>query len=78
MLPSGFATTIAGIDEYGGPIDEAVPPMSVSVRLADDIDISRGDMLCRPEQHADGHPGRRRDGVLVQRPAAPRRVRRTR
>jgi bifunctional enzyme CysN/CysC len=48
VLPSGFTTTIAGIDQYGGPVDEAPPPMSVSVRLTDDIDISRGDMLCRP------------------------------
>ena len=47
--------------------------MSVSVRLADDIDISRGDMICRPQQPADGHPGRRRDGVLVQ-PTQPLRV----
>src|SRR5439155_15688829 len=48
VLPSGFSTTIAGIDEYGGAVDEAFPPMSVSVRLADDLDVSRGDMLCRP------------------------------
>src|SRR5262245_40398078 len=48
VLPSGFRTTIAGIDEFGGAIDEAFPPMSVSVRLADDVDVSRGDMLCRP------------------------------
>jgi bifunctional enzyme CysN/CysC len=48
VLPSGFATTIAGIDVYGGPIDDARPPMSVSVRLTDDIDVSRGDMLARP------------------------------
>jgi bifunctional enzyme CysN/CysC len=48
VLPSGFTTTIAGIDQYRGPLEEAVPPMSVSVRLSDDIDISRGDMLCRP------------------------------
>jgi bifunctional enzyme CysN/CysC len=48
VLPSGFSTTIAGIDEFGGPVTEAVPPMSVSVRLADDVDVSRGDMLCRP------------------------------
>ena len=54
VLPSGFTTTIAGVDVFGGPIDEAVPPMSVSVRLADDIDISRGDMLCPAQQPADG------------------------
>jgi bifunctional enzyme CysN/CysC len=48
VLPSGFSTTVAGVDVYGGPIPEAFNPMSVSVRLADEIDISRGDMLARP------------------------------
>jgi bifunctional enzyme CysN/CysC len=48
VLPSGFTTSIEAIDEYRGPVDEAYPPMSVSVRLADDLDISRGDLLCRP------------------------------
>jgi len=48
VLPSGFTTTVAGIDTYAGPVDQAFPPMSVSVRLADDVDVSRGDMLCRP------------------------------
>ncbi|HEU5302320.1 MAG TPA: GTP-binding protein [Acidimicrobiia bacterium] len=48
VLPSGLTTVVAGIDRYGGPIDEAYPPMSVNIRLADDLDISRGDMLCRP------------------------------
>src|SRR5258705_5630669 len=50
VLPSGFATTIAGVDMFGGPIEEAVPPQSVSVRLADEIDISRVDMLARPNK----------------------------
>ena len=48
VLPTGFTSTIASIDEYGGPILEAFPPMSVSIRLSDDLDVSRGDMLCRP------------------------------
>jgi bifunctional enzyme CysN/CysC len=48
VLPSGFTSTIASIDTFDGPVDEAFPPMSVTVRLADDIDISRGDMICRP------------------------------
>ncbi|MCJ7672055.1 MAG: GTP-binding protein [Acidimicrobiia bacterium] len=48
VLPSGFTTVVAGIDRHGGPIDEAMPPMSVSIRLADELDISRGDMLARP------------------------------
>jgi bifunctional enzyme CysN/CysC len=48
VLPSGLTTTIARIDTLDGPVDEAFPPMSVVVRLADDIDVSRGDMICRP------------------------------
>jgi bifunctional enzyme CysN/CysC len=48
VLPSGFTTTIAGIDRDGRPVDEAFPPMSVSIRLADDLDVSRGDLFCRP------------------------------
>ena len=48
VLPSGLTSTIAGIDTADGPVAEAFPPMSVTVRLADEIDISRGDMICRP------------------------------
>src|SRR5437660_11943562 len=48
VQPSGLTSKVAAIDTYDGPVDEAFPPMSVTVRLEDDIDISRGDMLCRP------------------------------
>jgi len=48
VLPSGLTTTIAGIDGPRGPVDEAFAPMSVTVRLADDLDVSRGDLICRP------------------------------
>jgi len=48
VLPSGLTTTVAGIDTFEGPLEEAFAPMSVTMRLADDIDISRGDMICRP------------------------------
>lgn len=48
VLPSGFTSRIAAIDTADGPVAEAYPPMSVTVRLADEIDISRGDMICRP------------------------------
>ncbi len=48
VLPSGLTSTVVSVDGYGGPLEEAFPPMSVTVRLADDIDVSRGDMLCRP------------------------------
>jgi len=48
VLPSGLTTRIAGIDTYDGPVGEAFTGMSVIIRLADDIDVSRGDMICRP------------------------------
>jgi len=48
VLPSGFSTTIAGIDTADGPVEEAFPPMSVTIRLADNLDVSRGDLICRP------------------------------
>jgi bifunctional enzyme CysN/CysC len=53
VLPSGFTTTVAGIDTADGPVVEAFPPMSVTVRLADNLDVSRGDMLCRPNNMPD-------------------------
>jgi bifunctional enzyme CysN/CysC len=52
-LPSGFTSTIASIESQDGPLEEAFPQMSVVVRLTDDIDISRGDMLCRPHNSPD-------------------------
>jgi bifunctional enzyme CysN/CysC len=48
VLPSGFTTRISSIETADGPVAEAFPPMSVTVRLEDEIDISRGDMICRP------------------------------
>ncbi len=47
-LPSGVTTRVATVETADGPLAEAYPPMSVSVTLEDDIDLSRGDMLCRP------------------------------
>ncbi len=47
VLPSGLPSTIAAIETFDGPVDEAFPPMSVTIRLTDDIDVSRGDMICR-------------------------------
>ncbi|GIG58483.1 hypothetical protein Lfu02_28550 [Longispora fulva] len=48
VLPSGFTSRIASIETADGPVAEAYPPMSVTVRLTDEIDISRGDLICRP------------------------------
>jgi bifunctional enzyme CysN/CysC/sulfate adenylyltransferase subunit 1 len=47
VLPSGMTSTIEGIDMGEKEIAEAFPPMSVTVRLADDVDVSRGDMIAR-------------------------------
>jgi bifunctional enzyme CysN/CysC len=47
-LPSGFKTRITKIELAGKPVDEAFPPMSVTLLLDDDVDISRGDLICRP------------------------------
>jgi bifunctional enzyme CysN/CysC len=48
VLPSGFTSRISAIETADGPVEQAFPPMSVTVRLADEIDISRGDLICRP------------------------------
>jgi bifunctional enzyme CysN/CysC len=47
VLPSGRHSTVAGIDTFDGPVDEAFPPMSVALRLADDIDVGRGSTIVR-------------------------------
>ena len=49
VLPSGDRSRIAAIDTFDGPVEEAFAPMSVTVRLEDELDVSRGDMLCRPQ-----------------------------
>ncbi|GAB2588522.1 GTP-binding protein [Streptomyces capparidis] len=45
VLPSGLSSTVAGIDLLGEPVDVAWAPQSVTVRLADDLDIARGDLI---------------------------------
>jgi sulfate adenylyltransferase subunit 1 len=47
-LPSGFSTRIKSIDTLDGPVEEAFAPMSVTLTLEDDIDVSRGDMIVKP------------------------------
>jgi bifunctional enzyme CysN/CysC len=48
ILPSGFESRIAEITTADGPVDQAFPPMAVTIRLDDHLDVSRGDMICRP------------------------------
>ncbi len=47
VLPSGFTSKVKSIDTLDGALEEAFAPMSVTLTLEDDIDISRGDMIVR-------------------------------
>jgi sulfate adenylyltransferase large subunit len=49
VLPGRQRTKIAAVDSYSGELEAAFPTMSVTLRLADDIDVSRGDMIVEPE-----------------------------
>jgi sulfate adenylyltransferase subunit 1 (EFTu-like GTPase family) len=48
VLPSGQTTRIAAIDTFDGLLEEAFAPLAVTVRLQDELDISRGEMICLP------------------------------
>jgi sulfate adenylyltransferase subunit 1 (EFTu-like GTPase family) len=49
VLPGGQRTKIAAVDSYEGELQEAFPTMSVTLRLEDELDVSRGDMIVEPE-----------------------------
>ena len=53
VLPSGRRSRIAGIDSLDGELSEAFPPQSVTLRLEDDLDVSRGDLICRPHNRPE-------------------------
>ncbi|TKK71974.1 sulfate adenylyltransferase subunit CysN [Ilyomonas limi] len=53
VLPSGLTSTIKSIDTFEGSIKEAFAPMSVSITLEDDLDISRGDMIVKENNQAE-------------------------
>jgi sulfate adenylyltransferase large subunit len=52
VLPGGGRTRIAAIDTYDGELEEAMAPMSLTLRLEDELDVSRGELICRPEEAA--------------------------
>ncbi|MCW2982797.1 MAG: sulfate adenylyltransferase [Conexibacter sp.] len=56
VLPSGVESTVAAVETLDGPLDEAFPPQSVTVRLADDVDASRGDVLVSAEDGVEDIP----------------------
>jgi bifunctional enzyme CysN/CysC len=49
VLPSGRTTQVEAIDTYSGEVEAAFPTMSVTLRFADEVDISRGDMIVEAE-----------------------------
>jgi sulfate adenylyltransferase subunit 1 (EFTu-like GTPase family) len=53
VLPAGQRTRIAAIDTYDGEMDEAMAPMSLTLRLEDELDVSRGELICRPDEAAE-------------------------
>ncbi|TML30264.1 MAG: sulfate adenylyltransferase [Actinobacteria bacterium] len=73
VLPGGRRTRIAAIDDHERALGEACPPMSVTVRLADDLDVGRGDVLCRPEDAPE--PTRRLEADVCWMADAPLRPR---
>jgi sulfate adenylyltransferase large subunit len=50
VLPGGGRTRIAAIDTYDGELEEAMAPMSFSLRLEDELDVSRGELICHPDE----------------------------
>jgi bifunctional enzyme CysN/CysC len=50
VLPGGQRTRIAGIDSYDGELEEALAPMSMTLRLEDELDVSRGELICHPDE----------------------------
>lgn len=73
VLPSGFTSKVKSIDTIEGPLQEAFAPMSVSITLEDDIDISRGDMIVKV--HNQPEPKQEFDAMLCwlhNTPARPR------
>jgi sulfate adenylyltransferase subunit 1 (EFTu-like GTPase family) len=48
VLPSGMETKVAVIETADGELGEAFPPLSVTLRLEDELDVSRGDLIARP------------------------------
>jgi len=50
VLPSGRRTRVAAIDTFDGPLDTASAGRSVTLALADDVDVGRGELICHPDR----------------------------
>ncbi len=53
MLPSGKRSRVKEIRTFDGELEVASPPMSVTMQLEDDVDVARGDLICRPHNQPD-------------------------
>jgi bifunctional enzyme CysN/CysC len=62
VLPAGSRTTVTTVETYDGPLESAAPPDSVSVQLADDLDVGRGELICSPDDAPVG--GRRIEATI--------------
>jgi bifunctional enzyme CysN/CysC len=63
VLPAGFTSRVRSIWGPGGrPVDEAFPPQAVTVQLDDELDVARGDLICRP--HNRPHVGQEIDAMV--------------
>jgi sulfate adenylyltransferase large subunit len=49
VLPAGTRTRVQSVDTFDGPLEEAIAPQSVTLRLSDEIDVTRGDLICGPD-----------------------------
>lgn len=54
VLPSGFTSKVKSINSGEKEIEEAYAPMSISITLEDDIDVSRGDMIVKKNNQPEG------------------------
>ncbi len=73
VLPSGRRTTVKAIDTFEGEVDAAFPTMSVALRLEDEVDISRGDMIVEPDDQPSA--GRELEAMICwmsEQPLTPR------
>ena len=73
VLPSGMTSTIEAIEVFDTEVKQAFPPMSVTVRLTDDVDVSRGDMIARVNNAPK--PSQDTDAMICWRPNEPLRPR---
>ncbi|HWI21040.1 MAG TPA: GTP-binding protein [Baekduia sp.] len=53
VLPSGIESTVKSVDVFDGQLEQALPGESVTLVLEDDIDVSRGDLICHVDDRSE-------------------------